>query len=266
MLDERGVRLVTGRRVCFVAACCLAAGSLGAQSPVETRVVRVRVQDVRTMTAIPDVELFAMTGELLAKGDAAGVVRVRLPAGAPFEGQLRRVGYVASAVNVTGREPGDSVVVLLAPASAQALGTVEVKTDAAVMRYSDFDRRRMSGHAGIFLTDSQIAKGGHMKLTDLFRRFPSLKVIDSAGIYLVSSSRAKKPVIAAGKNPDLAPCVFQVVVDDVLMPWGFDLDLLNRDDIHGIEVYPGPATIPMEYRSSSRDAMCGMISIWTKSR
>jgi hypothetical protein len=245
---------------------CLAPALLAAQAAGEPKVVRVRVLDVRTQAPIPDVDLFAMSGELLAKADAAGVVRVRVSNAMPFEGQLRRVGYVASAVTVTGREAGDSAVVLLAPASAQALGTVEVRTNAAVPRYSDFDRRRMSGHAGIFLTDSQIVKGGHMKLTDLFRRFPSLKVIDSAGIYLVSSSRAKKPVIVAGKNPDLAPCVFQVVVDDLLMPWGFDLDLLNRDDVHGIEVYPGPATIPMEYRSSSRDSMCGMIAIWTKSR
>jgi hypothetical protein len=258
--------MIFARRVGLLVGCCLAPRLLCAQVPTDVKIVRVRVLDVRTQAAIPEVELFALNGELLARGDAAGVVRVRVLGAAGFEGELRRLGYVASAVKLTGREAGDSAVVLMAPASAQSLGTVEVRTNAVVMRYSDFDRRRLSGHAGIFLTDSEIVKGGHMKLTDLFRRFPSLKVIDSSGIYLVSSSRAKKPTLIAGKGMDLAPCIFQVVVDDVKMAWGFDMDLLNRDDIHGIEVYPGPATIPMEFASTRPDAMCGMIAIWTKSR
>lgn len=238
---------------------------LAAQTAVETKVVRVRVSDVRTLAAIPGVELYQRTGEPLARTDSSGTLRLRIAVTAPFTGQLQRVGYVPSSIHITGREPGDSVVVLLAPVSAQALGTVEVRTSLAVTRFSDFDRRRLSGNPGIFLTDSQIVKGGHIRLTDLFRRFPSIKIIDSAGTYLVTSARAQKPVMRPGFS-DLAPCVFQVVVDDVQMPWGFDMDLLNRDDIHGMEIYPGPATIPVEYRSTRPDAMCGLIAIWTKSR
>lgn len=239
---------------------------LTAQIAAETKVVRVRVFDVRTLVAIPGVELYQRSGEPLARADSTGTIRLRLTGSAPFAGQLQRVGYVPSSIHITGREPGDSVVVLLAPVSAQALGTVEVRTNLSVTRFSDFDRRRLSGSPGIFLTDSQIVKGGHIRLTDLFRRFPSIRIIDSAGTYLVSSSRAQKPVMRAGKSGDLAPCVFQVVVDDVEMPWGFDMDLINRDEIHGIEIYPGPATIPVEYRSTRPDAMCGMIAIWSKSR
>lgn len=238
---------------------------LAAQITAETKVVRVRVFDVRTLAAIPGVELYQRSGEPLARADSTGTIRMRITGSAPFSGQLQRVGYVPSSIHISGREPGDSVVVLLAPVSAQALGTVEVRTNLAVTRFSDFDRRRLSGSPGIFLTDSQIVKGGHIRLTDLFRRFPSIRIIDSAGTFLVTSSRAQKPVMKPGAS-GLAPCVFQVVVDDVQMPWGFDMDLLIRDDIHGMEIYPGPATIPVEYRSTRPDAMCGMIVIWTKSR
>jgi len=35
-------------------------------------------------------------------------------------------------------------------------------------------------------------------------------------------------------------------------------------EIHGIEVYPGPSTIPAEYASMRRDAACGLIVIWTR--
>ena len=244
----------------------LAPAPVTAQATGETKVVRVRVFDVRTQAAIPEVELFALSGELLDHGDSAGVLRVRIKENSSFDGQLRRAGYVASSVRVTGRETGDSTVVLLAPLSGQTLRTVKVKTKAPVMRFADFDRRRTSGYAGIFLTDSQIVKGGHILLTDLFRRFPSIKVIDSAGTYVVISARALKPVIIPGKSLDLAPCVFRIIVDDMPMPWGFDMDMLNRDEIHGIEVYPGPATIPVEFANMRRESMCGMIIIWTKSR
>ena len=237
-----------------------------AQDASDARVVRVRVRNVRTLAAIRGVELFALSGELIERGDSSGVLRLHVGASQPFEGELRRVGYVPSVVRVTGREAGDSLLVLLAPANAQALGTVEVKTNAPVARFADFDRRRLSGSPGIFLTDSAVMKAGHIRLTDLFRRFPSLYVWDSAGTYLVASGRARKPIVPTGKNFDLAPCVLQVVVDDVRMPDGFDLDLLERNDIHGIELYPGPATVPSEYKGTSRNSMCGMIAVWTKSR
>ena len=255
----------TIRRRVAVLTALLAPGWLLGQPGAEGKPVRVRVLDVRTQAAIPEVELFAMNGALLAKGDAGGLVQLRLPV-VPFEGQLRKVGYVASALSFYGNEPGDSVVVMLAPASAQSLSAVEVKANAVVLRFADFDRRRITGGGGLFLTDSQITKGGHMKLTDLFRRFPSIRVVDSSGTFLVTSARAKKPSSLKGGFFDLAPCVFQVLLDDVRMPWGFDMDLLNREEIHGIEIYPGPATIPVEYKSTRPDAMCGMIAIWTKSR
>lgn len=240
-----------------------------AQDTVETKLVRIRVRDVRTLAAISQVELFGPSGEVLGRADSSGAVRVRIRI-APFDGQLRRVGYVPSSVHVTGREAGDSVVVLLAPSSARTLGTVEVKTNAIGKRFADFDRRRLSGGPGIFLTDSAVMKAGHIRLTDLFRRFPSLYVWDSAGTYLVASGRWRKPTMVAIPNQaskfDLAPCVLQVVVDDVRMPDGFDLDMLERTDIHGIEIYPGPATIPPEYKGTGRNSMCGMISVWTKAR
>ena len=50
------------------------------------------------------------------------------------------------------------------------------------------------------------------------------------------------------------------------MAWGFDLNMLNRDEVYGIEIYSGPATIPPEFGSMHKDAMCGIIVIWTKIR
>ena len=87
-------------------ASWLGASLLAAQAPAETKVVRVLVFDVRSQAAIPDVELFALNGALFARGDSAGVLHVRIKENTAFDGQLRRAGYVASSVRVTGREPG----------------------------------------------------------------------------------------------------------------------------------------------------------------
>lgn len=247
----------------------LAPAMSATQEPAVAKLVRVFVRDVRTRTAIPGVELIAAGGEVLGRTDAAGVLQLRVTGTAPFVGQLRRVGYVPSLVNVTGREPGDSVLMLLAPTSVQTLGVVEVRTDAVVARFAEFDRRRLSGGPGVFLTDSQIMKAGQFRLTDVFRRISSLYVWDSAGTYLVTSGRMRRPVItitAKTQVHDLAPCVLQVLVDNVRMPWGFDLNLLDRGDIHGMEIYSGPATVPPEYNGTSKQAICGVIAIWTKSR
>ena len=252
------------RRVAL--ATGLGASLLAAQVPAETKVVRVLVFDVRSQAAIPDVELFALNGALLAHGNSAGVLQVRIKEKTSFDGQLRRAGYVASSVRVTGLEAGDSTVVLLAPSSAQTLRALNVRAMSTVSRYADFDRRRLSGRDGIFLTDSQIVKGGHILFTDLFRRFSSLRVTDSVGVYVVTSARAQKPTIVPGKPVDLGPCAFRIVVDDFQMAWGFDLNMLNRDEVYGIEIYSGPATIPPEFGSMHKDAMCGIIVIWTKIR
>jgi outer membrane receptor for ferrienterochelin and colicin len=45
----------------------------------------------------------------------------------------------------------------------------------------------------------------------------------------------------------------------------FDLRLLPKlEEIHRIEVFAGPASIPVQYGGSGDDKWCGMIAIWTR--
>jgi hypothetical protein len=53
-------------------------------------------------------------------------------------------------------------------------------------------------------------------------------------------------------------------IDGHLREWGFAVNSIAPEEIHGIEVYPGPGTIPAEYASMSRDSSCGLIAIWTR--
>ena len=49
------------------------------------------------------------------------------------------------------------------------------------------------------------------------------------------------------------------------MPPDFSVDEIRPEEILGIEVYLGAATIPAEFSSVQHDAPCGIIMIWTKS-
>ena len=41
-------------------------------------------------------------------------------------------------------------------------------------------------------------------------------------------------------------------------------DLPSPDAIYGIEVFAGPASIPLQYGGSGRDKWCGLVVVWTK--
>jgi hypothetical protein len=59
-------------------------------------------------------------------------------------------------------------------------------------------------------------------------------------------------------------CVLRIGTDGRLMPADFSIDELRPEDVMGIEVYLGAATIPTEFSGVSHDAPCGMIMVWTK--
>ena len=107
------------------------------------------------------------------------------------------------------------------------------------------------------------------------RRVTSISIADSMGVLMAVSRRSQKPTTQKSVRApggaiyqsavlDLANCPLQVAVDGQLQEWGFAVNSIPQKEIHGIEIYPGPATIPAEYASMRRDANCGLIMIWTR--
>lgn len=169
---------------------------------------------------------------------------------------------------------------------AQKLDTVTVKDSADFIsaRLGRFERRRAlkQGTATFFLGED-IVKRGTIRLSDALRRAPGVRIVDSADVRLVASSRWQKPTGGGFLGPiarrtgtnlhpvqtndaDLAPCIMQVALDGVVKEWGFSVDDLSVIDVHGIEVYPGPASLPAEFGSMKPDGWCGLVMIWTRSR
>ena len=173
-----------------------------------------------------------------------------------------------------------------ARARTQKLDTVTIKDSADFIsaRLVGFERRRSLklGTATYFL-GADIVKRGTTRLSDALRRALGVWIVDSANVRLVASSRWRKPVgggFAVGQHrrngtnlhpvfteaADLAPCLMQVALDGVLLEWGFSVDELPVNEVHGVEVYPGPASLPAEFGSMKHDGWCGLVMIWTRSR
>lgn len=62
----------------------------------------------------------------------------------------------------------------------------------------------------------------------------------------------------------LYTCPMLVLVDEVPMPEGLDINLLpSLKEIAAIETYTGPNSAPMSYTNGRQS--CGVVLIWTKS-
>jgi Carboxypeptidase regulatory-like domain len=166
-----------------------------------------------------------------------------------------------------------------------ALDTVKVAGARLSVRFAEFESRLKNKEATAAFTREDILKVNPIDTWQMLSRVSALKLVPAGanGGWWAVSTRAMR-VSAAGATP----CFMSVMVDGVLMagdpspstktkPGGgdptlneapsgtFDLtNLPSPDQIHGIEVFGGPASIPPQYNGAGNAKMCGLIAIWTR--
>jgi TonB-dependent receptor-like protein len=173
----------------------------------------------------------------------------------------------------------------------QKLETVTIKDSADFIstRLAGFERRRLLKQGSVtFFTGEEIVKRGTIRLSDALRRAHGVSIVESDnGDKLVASSRTQLPSgggflvrgVAkrqpgstspngggASSTAGLAPCIMPVAVDGQLKEKSFAVDEISVTDVHGIEVYPGAASLPGEFGSMKPDGWCGLVMIWTRAR
>ena len=137
---------------------------------------------------------------------------------------VRRIGFTATSVTVQ-LAAGDTVTPAL----------------------QEFESRRKLGF-GHFITQAEIDKRNPLLLSDLIAMVPSVKVGPLGGW---------PGNIRSG-------CLFVVYIDGVRLPTGSGFnDIAQPKEISGIEIYSGPATIPVQYKLTS-GSFCGVILLWTR--
>jgi len=175
---------------------------------------------------------------------------------------LRRLGYGAVGIPLAV-EAGDSLrIATTLKRLPQDLDAVRVTAQAVSLvpaRFTAFERRRQLGR-GTFITPEQLERTPSTSISDLLRRIPSITVHEELGVIAIQSARGGR------LNPSArpAPCRIRILVNGLPMPFGMPLPVTSPKQVHAIEVYSGPATVPPELVPPGEDAFCGVAAVWTK--
>jgi hypothetical protein len=210
------------------------------------------VGDGRTRTVIT-----GPRGRALVPDIAPGLLVVR----------AKHLGFKQGQLAVTVEQGRNTIPIVLSTVSMPTLDTVRVLGDQAVhgMRRNDeFDTRRLNHSATASFTRDDIIKRNPVDVWQMLTAVPSIRIVDSAGV-TVESTRS------LNVNPDMsvAKCYLTVMVDGLVMnatpQQAFDLRLLPKpEEIHGVEVFAGPSSIPVQYNGAGTNKWCGLIAVWTR--
>jgi hypothetical protein len=213
--------------------------------------------------------------EVVSNGQTRRVVtgptgRALLPELAPGKVVVRtkHIGYTPGEVT-TDLTPGrNTIPILMSSVMTPMLDTIRVTGQsrlARVNRDAEFDERLRTHAASAAFTKEDIDRRGPVDAWQMLTNVPGVKIVDTLAV-TAESTRGHR------MTPDLqlVPCFMMVLVDGMEMrPSGnnlaFDLRQLPKpNEIHGIEVFDGPARIPVQYSGAGDNKWCGMIMIWTR--
>jgi TonB family protein len=212
------------------------------------------VRDSSGGARISGADLIISGTTLRVSTDTAGRFRlVGVPVG-PATLSVRRLGYRQASVPVTiesGATATVAVALLRLPQELKPV-VVEAMRQPSLRYLQGFYERRSKGH-GYFITREQIATRNWSEMTDVLRSMiPAVRI---------TSSRMAQNAIRLRGNM----CAPLVWLDGAPALAGeFDLDVISPQTVSGIEVYPGPATVPVEFRSSRGVEACGVIVVWSR--
>jgi hypothetical protein len=174
---------------------------------------------------------------------------------------FRRLGYQVRSVRVAlVNGEGDSLRVVMR-ADAIRLPQVEIaETEDRHPFFSEYERRRERG-IGTFITQKDIEKLNTSYPSDAFRRLPGMRLVSAGngmGVRFMSSVGMTGARNGSGSNG----CIPTIWMDGQAAV-GMEIDEIRAQDIHGIEIYRGAATMPAQFAKGGL-TQCGAIVVWTK--
>jgi hypothetical protein len=167
----------------------------------------------------------------------------------------RRIGYAPETLRVVIVGGETQTVDFLLNAVPVELQAALVRADPTRGKMGPFNIRRARG-VGAFVTRSEIEKRQPNSLSELLRYIPGVDVLQRmAGE--PQPVQMRRSALTSGQTN----CAVSMYVDGQPYPNG-NVDDFPPLSIEGIEVYRSASEIPADFRT--RDAMCGLIAIWTR--
>ena len=230
------------------------------QSGAQSASLRVRLRQQDTLSVVA-AEVSVKNGktEQIVRSDSTGLARVEGLVTGNVEIRVRRVG-MKQVMLLARVEPGENEVTVNLSGTTAMLDEMRVVGNRTVSgRHDDFEMRLKRNDASVVITQAQIDRRGPVRLSTMLRGVGGLRIADSLGQTVAISTRGKK--LSLGKPVD---CVMRIMVDGIIMSPQTSIDGIFPKDVYGVEVFNGPARIPLSMGSMRTDNWCGLIAIWTR--
>jgi hypothetical protein len=188
------------------------------------------------------------------ESDEAGAFRLALVPGGAARIVARRIGFAPETLSVTLSPARGTELDVRLERLAQPLDAVVVNGRRDIRGpMAGFYLRRDRGSGGRFYTQEQIAQRNVTRMSDLLRSIPSLRI----------TSRRPGESQFRLRGSSIAPLVW---LDGAPMGAGeVDLDNFDPRSFAGIEIYSGPASVPVEFAGSRMMSTSGgAVVLWTR--
>ena len=236
--------------------------------PAAAQTLAGLVLEAGTDRAVPFSELTVLDtlGNTVASGfaDGGGAFSIKLQYGGSYQIYAQRLGYYAAVsptLELKYRETLELAIRLQPkPFESDSL-TVEVSSQLPSLDRVGFYDRQRSGIGTFYSRLEIVGMIGLRSVADVVREAP--------GVRIVSDNFGKDRVTL--RNTVGGQCIPMLILDGIAVnpPWE---DMLEVDDLDGVEVYPRPAQVPSRFQAlvpmrdprSSNAAQCGLLVAWTR--
>lgn len=209
-------------------------------------------------TAVVGADVRPTGSELMARTDSTGRFRISSLDPGKTTFQVRRLGYTPQSFDVTLHPAStDSVAVKMTP-SVTLLDAINANTTSRLQYQAieEFYKRRAKGGGGYFVTREDIEVHHSSLLSDALRFAPGVRITRPG------SSRSGGGLRFSINNSKAWDCPPQIWVDGRRVR-GAEVDDYPAGDVEAVELYGGPATVPVQFSLSS-NTTCGTVLIWTR--
>jgi hypothetical protein len=176
---------------------------------------------------------------------------------------VRRIGFAPTSgiIDVTTEDTLRLSYVLAR--TTNLLDTIRVRETRISLRMTEFEQRRRLGQ-GQYVTQAQIERRGSLQTSDFMRAFRGVEISKvTTQQFAGTQAYSRREGGGYSELGQQQNCAMQILLDGIVLPRNFDLDLLPPPkQIAGIEVYTGAATIPPQF--GGPDRRCGVIAVWTR--
>ena len=225
-------------------------------------VIKGRVIDPATEHQVSDASIVVVADMVQATSDSLGRFVIRVRRAGTNVLTVRRLGYEARSFAIEVPSNDTAEVQLPLERTATQLDTVTVVDRPAVSpRLDAFEQRLRAKRGGWFLTRAQIDSQHPIETADLLRRAVGVEVVRKD---LRTRILSKRGMVWNYRTMQAELCTMPVGVDGRIMEQEFDINTIPSADIHGIEVYSGPSSVPTEYLGSMPNNFCGLVMVWTR--